>query len=186
MSIENAIDEISDRIKIPVVWNTGGYERIDTVKRLSGFCSVFLQDLKFYSSDLSLKYASTRDYFKHAIAATERMIEETGAPKYDSEGILLSGVIVRHLILPSNRQDSIMLLRELYNTCGSENIILSLMSQYTPPAKRTRYQELNRRLTDFEYKSVCETALELGFSGYFQQRDSAVSSYTPIFDLDGI
>ena len=185
-SVEEAIEQIKDRLKIPVVWNTGGYEKVEAVERISKFSDIFLQDLKFFSSDISGKYAFASDYFKHAVKATERMVGLVGSPRFDADGILQKGIILRHLVLPSNRRDSIELLRELYKACGSENIILSLMSQYTPTTYKTSYGELGRKLTDFEYRSVCETALDLGFRGYFQERDSAVSSYTPIFDLAGL
>ncbi len=185
-SVEAAIELIRDKLKIPVLWNTGGYERQDSVERLSKFCNIFLQDLKFCSSELSHKYAAAKDYFKHAIAATEKMLEEKGKYCFDAAGIMQSGVIVRHLVLPSNRRDSIELLKELHKSCGSDGILLSLMSQYTPPAFESPYRELGRRITDFEYRSVCECALELGFRGYFQERDSAVSAYTPIFDMSGL
>ena len=185
-SVEEAIEQIKDRLKIPVVWNTGGYEKVEAVDRISKFSDIFLQDLKFFSPDISGKYAFASDYFKHAVKATERMVGLVGSPHFDADGILRKGIILRHLVLPSNRRDSIELLRELYKACGSENIVLSLMSQYTPPNHKTPYRELGRKLTDFEYRSVCETALDLGFRGYFQERDSAVSSYTPIFDLAGL
>ncbi len=185
-SIEEAADKITHKLKIPIVWNTGGYEKAETVDRLSHFCRIFLQDLKFYSDDISGRYAQAKNYFDHAIDATYKMTEKVGVPKLDHEGVLQSGIIVRHLILPSCRHDSIKLLHKLKECCGTDNIILSLMSQYTPPAFTTPYKELGRRLTDFEYKSVCETALDLGFRGYFQERESASSVYTPDFNLSGI
>ncbi len=185
-SIEHAVDNIYDKLEIPIVWNTGGYESTETVSRLAHFCNVFLQDLKFCSQDVSEKYALSKDYFFNALKATEKMIKCTGEPRFDDNEIMQSGVVVRHLVLPSNRKDSIKLLKELACCCGTENIILSLMSQYTPPTFETRHKELGRRITDFEYRSVCDVAMELGFKGYFQQRDSAQASYTPIFDLSGL
>ena len=185
-SVEAAIEKIKDELTIPIVWNTGGYESIKSVDRIGRFSEVFLQDVKFFREEVSLKYASAKDYFAHAMRATERMIGLKSNPRFDPEGIMTRGVIIRHLVIPSNRKDSIMLLRELARNFGVENIVLSLMSQYTPPSFDTGFSELGRRLTDFEYRSVCETALELGFSGYFQERDSARSVYTPNFDLEGI
>ncbi|MEE1357555.1 MAG: radical SAM protein [Clostridia bacterium] len=185
-SVLSSLDRLKDKLKIPIVWNTGGYEKTDAVVHLSEHCDVFLQDIKFYSNESSLKYASCKDYFEHAMKATEKMVEIKGKCETDSDGIIKKGVIVRHLVLPSNRTDSINLLKELKKRVGSENIILSLMSQYTPPSFDTGCKELGRRITSFEYQSVCECALELGFEGYFQQRESAQSMYTPIFDLSGI
>ena len=185
-SIIEALDRIKGKLEIPVVWNTSGYENRETIDALSNYCSVYLQDMKFYSSEISFKYALCHDYFKFAIEALEQMIDQIGAPVFNDEGILVRGVIIRHLVLPSCRRDSISLLRGIKARVGSDKVILSIMSQYTPPSKKSEFKELNRKLTDFEYQSVCELALELGFSGYFQDRDSSDSSYTPDFDLLGL
>ena len=185
-SVELAVDKTKDRLSIPIVWNTGGYESVKSVERVGHFCDVFLQDVKFYGEDVSLKYASAKDYYVNALKATEKMLTIKSRPVFDSNGIMTEGVIIRHLVLPSNRKDSIKLLHELASNFGTSNMILSLMSQYTPPPFDTGFSELGRRLTDFEYKSVCEVALDLGFNGYFQERDSARSSYTPNFDFEGI
>ena len=185
-SIINSLEAVGDKLNIPIVWNTGGYENAHAVDRLSRYCSIYLQDMKFYSSEISAKYSLCKDYYSKAIEATERMLYHTGIPSYDEEGIMQSGVIIRHLVLPSCRKDSIDLLTNIKNSIGSENVVLSLMSQYTPPLLKTQFKELSRRLTDFEYKSVCDVALELGFRGYFQDRVSADSSYTPDFDLSGL
>ncbi len=185
-SVERAVENIRGKLTIPIVWNTGGYETVEAVERLSRFCSIYLQDMKFLSAELSQKYAKSSDYFNYAMDAACKMIEKAGAPVFDSDGIMQSGVILRHLVLPSNRKDSISLLHEIKERCGTDSIVLSLMSQYTPPEFDVPYRELNRRVTDFEYKSVCECAQDIGFKGYFQQRDSAESRYTPSFDLSGL
>ena len=185
-SVLNALDIASEKLNIPVVWNSGGYENVDAIDRLKSRCSVFLQDIKYYSSELSLKYSRAEDYYFRAINAARRMLEATGGPKFNSDGILERGVVIRHLVLPSCRKDSIELLKNIKERLGTQNIILSLMSQYVPTNKTALYKELNRRLTSFEYQSVCDYALELGFEGYFQERDSASLSYTPIFDLSGL
>ena len=185
-SILDALDRISESLTIPVVWNTGGYEKTEAIDSLRRHCSVFLQDVKFCSEDVSRKYSSCRDYFYHAMKATERMLDSTGNIRFDSDGIVQSGVILRHLVLPSNRRDSIELLHRLKDAFETDGYMLSLMSQYTPPKHDCTFSELRRRITSFEYDSVCDTALELGFKGYFQDRESAQSVYTPIFDLSGL
>lgn len=185
-SILSSLDKIKEQLTIPVVWNTGGYEKIEAVDRISEYCSIFLQDIKFRSSQISLEYASCSDYYDRAIFALERMILKVGRPLFDKDGMLLRGVIIRHLILPSHRKDSINLLKDIKEQIGTEDVILSLMSQYTPPNTPTGFSSLDRRLTDFEYKSVCEVALELGFNGYFQAKESASAIYTPEFDLRGL
>ena len=185
-SIIKSLEAVDDKLNIPVVWNTGGYERIEAVDELSRYCRVFLQDMKFYSSDISEKYSNCKEYYSMAMKATERMLYHVGGPTYDDEGIMQSGLIIRHLVLPSCRKDSIELLKNIKSSIGVDNVVLSLMSQYTPPAYKTQFRELGRRLTDFEYRSVCEMAIELGFKGYFQDRGSADATYTPDFDLRGL
>lgn len=184
--ILSAVDILGSKLKVPLVWNTGGYEKEIAVERLSRYFKVFLQDMKFYSSEVSKKYARCSDYFHVSLNATKKMIECVGAPVFDSRGVLQSGVVLRHLVLPSNRKDSIELLKALAEHIGTDNVVLSLMSQYTPPNHPSKYRELNRRVTTFEYDSVCDTALSLGFNGYFQGRESAESIYTPCFDLEGL
>ena len=113
------------------------------------------------------------------------MLDQVGAPKFDADGIMTGGVIVRHLVLPSHRQDSIALLERLADTVPVSDIKLSLMSQYTPYfAADCEFQNLHRRLTTFEYRSVLDRATELGFDGYFQELSSADSTYTPDFEHD--
>ncbi len=185
-SILSSVRRVKDAIDIPFIWNTGGYETISAVEEISSCCDVFLQDIKFCSNDISYKYASCKDYFLHAMNATEKMLELAGSPVFDSEGLLKKGVVIRHLVLPSHRHDSMEILRHIKERIGTEDVILSLMSQYTPPKFPTAFKELGRNITDFEYRSVCDLALELGFYGYFQQRSSADSSYTPEFDLSGL
>ena len=185
-SIIESIEEIRDRLLIPIVWNTGGYESERAVRDLEKYVSIYLQDIKYFSTDLSKNYSKAADYFDRAIRAAQIMVDQRGAPTFDSQGVMKCGVIIRHLVLPSSRKDSIILLERIKERLGTENVILSLMSQYTPPAYDTGYKELSRRITSFEYESVCQKALELGFTGYFQERDSAVSDYTPDFDLSGV
>jgi putative pyruvate formate lyase activating enzyme len=110
------------------------------------------------------------------------MLRQTGSPAFDADGMLTRGTVVRHLVLPAHRDDSIALLRILAERFGTDAFRLSLMSQYTPQfALDTPYRNLHRRVTTFEYDSVLDAALALGFTGYFQKRDSATADYTPDF-----
>ena len=145
-----------------------------------------MPDLKYFSSELSKKYSHASDYFSVAISAIKEMLSQVGSPRFDENGKLSSGVIVRHLVLPDCRRDSIELLSHLADQVGADNIVLSLMSQYTPdfyveshPACECK--NLARRLTSFEYNSVLKKARELGFDGYFQDASSASAKYTPNF-----
>lgn len=184
--IAKILKDIKSDLPIPVVWNSGGYEKVEALKSLCGLVDIYMPDLKYFSSELSLKYSHASDYFVVAIAAIKEMLSQVGSPRFDENGNLLSGVIVRHLVLPDCRRDSIELLSRLAEQVGADNIILSLMSQYTPDFyveshPDCEYKNLARRITSFEYNSVLKKARELGFDGYFQDASSASAIYTPKF-----
>lgn len=185
--IISAIHRVRSNMHIPFVANLGGYEKPETIKALQGYINIFLTDVKYKSSELSKKYSLAPDYFEFAMAALREMVTLCGTPKTDAEGIMQSGVIVRHLELPGCRKDSIEILKSLKEQFGTESFILSLMSQYTPNGHLGKFPEINRRITTFEYESVIDCALELGFdNAYMQEKSSAKSEYTPSFDLTGV
>ena len=170
---------------IPVVMNTGGYERIETLRLWEGKVDIYLPDLKYVSRELSGKYSAAPDYFEKASAAILEMHRQQ--PKLVWEGDLLKkGLIVRHLVLPGCVQDSLDVLDFLDKNLPKDSFLLSLMSQYTPTEACTCYKEINRRLTTYEYRKVADRAAELGFSGFAQDRRSAKKEYTPPFDLEGL
>ena len=177
------LQSVKPRLKIPVVYNCGGYESVETLRALDGLIDIYLPDVKYHSSELSSRYSSAPDYFPTAIAALEEMLRQTGTPQLDDARLLTRGTVVRHLVLPACRKDSIDLLSLLAQHFGSDRFLLSLMSQYTPDfAKNAPYASLHRRITSFEYDAVLAHARALGFVGYFQSRASATDSYTPNFD----
>ena len=184
--IISALDLCRDRLRIPVVYNSGGYEKTETIEMLKGYADIFMPDLKYFSSELSEKYSSAPDYYEYASKAIKKMIELAGKPCFDENGIMQSGVIIRHLTLPSHRRDSEAVLQKIYELYGNESFLLSLMSQYTPFYKSSQYKEINRRISTYEYDKVSALAAELGFKGYMQERSSAKEEYTPDFDLKGI
>ncbi len=185
--IVEAIDLVSDKIQIPFVANLGGYEKSETIHLLKGYVHIFLTDIKYKSSEFSLRYSKAPDYFSYAISSLEKMLEIVSKPQISTDGIMQSGVIVRHLVLPGCRHDSIDILTELKNRFGTDSFILSLMSQFTPNGQLESYPEINRRITSFEYNSVTNYAFELGFTeAYVQEKTSAKDEYTPPFDLTGI
>ena len=172
-------------IKIPFVWNSGGYDGEETIRRLDGLIDVYMPDLKYFSDDIAKKYSNAKGYFEVAIGSIKEMLRQTGKPKFDGDGKLLSGVIVRHLVLPACREDSINLLTAISREVSPDSIILSLMSQYTPEfydIEMGGHKNLLRRVTSFEYSRVLNTAISLGFDGYFQGRESASSRFTPSFN----
>jgi putative pyruvate formate lyase activating enzyme len=174
-------------LRIPVVYNCGGYERVETIRALKDIVDVYLPDLKYGSGALAQRYSSAGDYFETATAAIEEMVAQTGGLEYDGEGMLIRGVIVRHLVLPGARGDSMAILKWMSEHLPKGKYLLSLMSQYTPVAGLRGYPELRRRLTTLEYDSVVNEAVRLGLTdGFMQQRDSANTAYIPPFDLTGV
>lgn len=174
----------SGYLKIPIVYNSSGYENADSIKSLDGLVDIYMPDFKYFSNELARKYSSAPDYREVATAAIREMLAQRGKYRYslNEPDILESGVIVRHLVLPSHRSDSISLLKYLAEVIPPSDVLLSLMSQYTPEfAADTPYKNLHRRITSFEYSSVCDTAQALGFNGFMQAKSSASSDYTPDF-----
>ena len=180
----DAILPIKQALGLTIVCNTGGYDRVETLEMAENLYDCYLPDFKFASADLASRYAHAPNYPEIAQKAISEMVRQKGAPQLDERGMLKSGVVVRHLILPGSRKDSIAALDILSDLVGSENVLLSLMSQYTPQPNAE--PPLSRKITDFEYKSVLEHALKLGFRGYMQDRTSASESFTPAFDGTGI
>ena len=184
-AILDALRMIRSELTIPVVWNTGGYETEETVERLSEFVSVWLPDFKYASHDLAARLSGARDYPDVAAAAIRKMYECAGAFRVGRDGICTSGVLVRHLLLPGQRKDSVAVLDRLASIVPPDEIRLSLMWQYTPEflPEGAEWDALRRRVTTFEYESVKKHALSLGFTGYEQDRSAATSDYTPSFDV---
>lgn len=176
------LSAIKPQLNIPIVYNCGGYESVETLRELNGLIDIYLPDLKYFDPVLSKRYSDASDYFSVAEEALCEMLSQTGKPQFDADGMLIRGTVVRHLVLPGERKDSIAVLRALAERFGTDSFLLSLMSQYTPDfAKDSVYPNLHRRLTAFEYESVRNEAERLGFDGYFQERSSANSVYTPDF-----
>lgn len=176
------LKRVRPMLHIPIVYNCGGYERVESLRLLEGLIDVYLPDFKYYSEELSAQYSGVSDYFSVAIKALGEMLRQTGKPHFDADGMIVRGTVVRHLVLPGSRRDSIEILRALHDTFGADAFLLSLMSQYTPVfADDTPYPQLHRRVTAFEYDSVVKEACRLGFSGNVQSRQSADAGYTPDF-----
>ncbi len=187
IQVIKALDLVKPKLHIPVVYNSGGYERVETIQALRDYVDIFLPDLKYYCSELSLNYSIAQDYFEVASAAIKEMIAQTNGITYDEDGIMQKGVIIRHLVLPGARKDSFELLNWINDNLPKDKFLLSLMSQYTPTYKSFKHKELARRITTLEYDSVVKEAIKLGLTnGFIQERSSAKEEYTPPFDLEGI
>ncbi|MBO4423461.1 MAG: radical SAM protein [Clostridia bacterium] len=171
---------------VPVVYNTSGYERVEVLRALEGYVNVYLPDFKYVTPEISGKYSGRPDYPAAAAKALAEMIRQCGGCEYGKNGIMTRGVIVRHLVLPSLKDESIKVLEFLSENYDKDKFLLSLMSQYVPVYRAAEYKEINRKLTSYEYRRVCEEAVKLGFKGFFQSSASQSSDYTPDFDLTGI
>lgn len=183
--IIKALDIAKPELKIPVVYNSGGYESLETLKTLDGYVDIYLPDLKYKDAGISKKYSKAENYFEVATKAIKYMYEQVGELKYDGV-ILKKGLIIRHLVLPNNRQDSMKVLDWISENFDKDKILISIMSQYTPFYKSCEFPEINRRISTFEYNKVVEYARKLGLKGFMQEKSSAKEEYTPDFDLTGI
>ena len=173
------LENIKPKLSIPIVYNSGGYEKPETLRLLDGLIDVYLPDYKYRSSELAKKFSFAPDYPEVAEAALEEMTRQQPEFVTDDSGIAKRGVIVRHLVLPAHRDDSIAVMRLLAGRFPT--VKLSLMRQYTPEFNRPKYRELNRRVTSFEYNSVVDEAVRLGLDGFIQDASSATAAFTPDF-----
>ena len=173
-------------LSIPVVYNSSAYETVDTIKSLAGLVDIFLPDLKYMAEEAALRYSTAPDYFKTASAAIRCMREIAGRPIFDDTNRMQRGVLVRHLVLPGQRKESMKILDWLWQNF-SDTIYISLMNQYTPMGDLSKVPELNRRLTTFEYESVVDHARHLGIENcYIQQGGTVSASFVPKFDGRGV
>ena len=174
------------RPKIPIVWNSNGYEKVETIQKVAPFVNIFLVDLKFFDENLSEKYCMAKDYFTYASKAILEMIRLKPTLKFADNEILKSGVIIRHLVMPNCTNDSVKVL-EWLSSLNKNSFILSLMSQYTPCYNSKLFPEINRTLKPVEYKIVLQKANELGLNnGYSQMLESGNDIYIPLWDLKGV
>lgn len=181
----SVLEAVKPRLSIPIVYNSGGYEKTDALRALDGLVDIYLPDYKFYAAETARAYADAPDYPAVAEAALGEMLRQVGTPII-KEGLMQRGVILRHLVLPGHRHESIALLEHLAETYGTSAFLLSLMSQYTPMRDDPMHPELGRRVTKMEYRSVADAAASLGFAGFTQDKTSAQSTYTPDFSLQGL
>ena len=179
------LESLKGGLPVPVVWNSGGYDTVATIRALDGRVQVYLPDLKYMRARSSGRYSGAADYFQSASAAIQEMLKQVGPVVLDESGAIQSGVIVRHLILPGCADESMAILDWI-----AENLPgawVSLMAQYLPFGEVEGVDELNRRLTQEEYDRVCDHLLELGLEdGFVQELSSSDEKYIPKFDLTGV
>lgn len=167
--------------KVPIVWNSGGYESVQTLKALEGRVHVYLPDLKHVSPRLGKVLADAPDYFDAAGPAILEMLRQNGTPCYDAQGLMTRGTIIRHLVLPGCTGDSLRVLDWIANNTPRETPV-SIMRQYTP-ITQSHVRGMDRRVTDEEYERVLDRARDLGLHAFVQEKESAQSKYIPDFDI---
>lgn len=174
-------------LRLPVVYNCSGYEKVETLKTLKGIVDIYLTDFKYMEKEAAVRYSKAPDYPEIARAALKEMMDQTGEAKFDENGIMQSGVIVRHLLLPGHVRNARAVVKYVYETYGNQ-LYLSLMNQYTPlPQVKKEFPELDRRVTEREYQRLISYALELGIENAFiQDGKTAEESFIPMFDYEGI
>lgn len=183
LALENAR---AHGLKIPVVYNSSGYEKADTLKILEGLVDIYLPDFKYMDSELAGKYSHAPDYPQIAKAALKEMVQQVGTPGFDERGMMKKGVIVRHLLLPGHVKNSREVLKYLYETYG-DRIYISIMNQYTPMPAMKDDPKLSRKVTDREYERLLDYALSLGLNnGFIQEGETAKESFIPEFNEEGV
>ena len=187
LHIIKALDLARERgLNLPIVYNTSGYEKVETLRLLKGYVDIYLPDFKYYDERFSSKYSSCKDYFKVVTSAIDEMFSQVGECEFDENGLLKKGVVVRHLCLPSLTDDTKRILKYLNRRFG-ESVLISIMSQYTPMGDLKGYEELSSPLSQDEYSDVLEYAQLIGISnGFSQEGESAKESFIPPFDLTGV
>ena len=174
-------------LPVPVVYNTGGYDSVDTLKKFDGKINIYLPDMKYADGALAAKYSKAADYPEINKAAVLEMFRQTGSYEIDDNGIMRRGVIIRHLILPNNLENTFRVIDWVEETFSPGEVLFSLMSQFTPAGNLSEFPELQRRLNEEEYDLcygyLADTDIE---DGFFQELSSAKEEYIPPFNLEGV
>lgn len=185
--IIEALDKARNNgLYLPVVYNTSGYEKKETIKLLAGYVDIYLPDFKYWNLEIAKRYSNCPDYLQYASEALEEMVRQAGEPVFDEWGMMKKGVIVRHLTLPGYLKDSKRIIEYLYKTYG-DKIYISIMNQYTPLAHVEKYPEINRTITESEYEELVDFAIGLGIeNGFIQEGETASESFIPEFNEEGV
>lgn len=171
-------------LKIPIIYNSSGYENVDTIKMLDGIIDVYLPDFKYYSDEYAIKYSNCKGYFKYASDALNEMVRQQEKCIFNDDGMIIKGVIVRHLLLPKMENDSKKIIKYLYDTYGNK-IYLSIMNQYTP-VRICKYSELNEKVSDKVYNDIIDYAWDIGVrQAFIQEGETQSESFIPKWDFKG-
>jgi len=173
-------------LALPFVYNCGGYEKVETLKRAEGLIDIYLPDFKYLSPSLAKRYSHAEDYPETAKAALAEMVRQQPACRFRENDMLQKGVIVRHMMLPGNLADSKAVITYLHETYG-EQILLSIMNQFTPTEALVAYPEINRKVTEKEYDALIDYAISIGVEeAYIQEGETATDSFIPDFSNQGV
>ncbi len=171
---------------VPVIYNSSGYEKAETLKILEGLIDIYLPDIKYFDSAPALKYSGAGDYFEYASSAVLEMYRQVGNIKLNSNFLAEKGLIIRHMVLPGNISQAVKIFEWVRDNLSTETYI-SVMRQYTPFGKAKEMPPVNRRLSSREYSIVKDKILDMGFENcYFQSKESAIESFIPNFNLEGV
>ncbi|MBQ8508200.1 MAG: radical SAM protein [Clostridia bacterium] len=182
---EAVLESLEGGLPVPVVWNSGGYEKVETIRRMQGKVQVYLPDLKYIRPESARKYSKAADYFEFAAPAIREMLRQTGPVELDDNGVIRRGTIIRHLILPGCAEESIKILDFIKEELPGAWV--SLMAQYLPFGEAAGMDALGRRLTPEEYEMVADHLVEIGLEdGFIQELSSSDEKYIPKFDLTGV
>ena len=166
---------------IPIVYNTGSYEKVETIRSMEGLIDIYLPDCKYFDPEIAEKYSNAPDYYEVASTAIKEMVRQVGKPGFEG-GLMKRGVIIRHMILPGHTKDSRKVIEQLYRTYG-DDVYISIMNQYTPLPQMAHYPEINRRITEREYDRTVDFAISLGIENAFiQEGETAKESFIPDFE----
>lgn len=169
-------------LKIPIIYNSNGYEKVETLKDLEGYIDVYLPDLKYYSNEMAIKYSKAPNYFEVSTKAILEMIRQVGEPKFDENGMIQKGVMIRHLVLPNHLQNTKNILKWIKENV-KEDIYINVMAQYFPTYKAKEDELINRKLTKREYRQIEEYFYSLDFkNGYMQELGEHEEEYVPKWD----
>ncbi len=184
LQIKEALEFLKQKgsLHIPVVANTSSYDSVDVLKSMEGYVDIWLADYKYDTPELAKKYSVAPDYPETAFKAIEEMVRQSGAPTFDGRGMMEKGVIVRILLLPNHVKEAEKCVERIYNVFG-DNVIISLLNQYTPVTDLSEYPEINRKVTKREYEKLVDHAISLGVENAFiQEGETAKESFIPDFE----
>lgn len=173
-------------LRLPIIYNCSGYEKVETLQKLEGIVDIYLTDFKYMDSDIAMRYSKAVDYPDVAQKALREMVRQLPQAQFDERGMMIKGVIVRHLLLPGYLDNAKEVVRYVYETY-KDAVFLSLMNQYTPLPHVESFPEINRKVTEEEYDELVDYAIEIGVeNGFVQEGETAEESFIPAFDYEGI